>query len=355
VSLTLAVHGVGLSSSLGGAAQACAAARARLSRSRPLLDPPRFDAEGNPDPIVAHIVPEVGDGFQGTGRLVMLAQRAAADLRRNLPDLGARVGLFLVTSDYRLRDSEAIAAGALTSEDSDDGPDHAAIARAIVQTLGVPMITTEHVVQGPIGLGEALSRAGEALARRTIDLAIIGAIDSLVDEASIDWLTAAGRLKSARHSDGVMPGEAAAFVALAREGDAGKTYAFTIHAQVESPRPAWRSPAPRAVPDGLRAVLVDVAGQTPLWLFSDLNGEPFRFAQLAAARTFLAQQGRLVTAEETPAAAFGDTGACSGFLALLFFLHGHARGSAKAESGLMICASDTGGRMSLLMQRIGRG
>lgn len=355
MSLTLTVQGVGLSSSLGGAAQACAAARARLSRAKPLPDPPRFDVAGNPDPIVAHSVPEVGDGFQGTGRLVMLARRAAADLRLNLPDLGARVGLFLVTSDYRLRDSEAIAAGELTSNDSEAGPDLAAIARAIVQALGVPMIVTEHVVQGSIGLGEALSRAGDALAQQTIDLAIIGAVDSLVDEASIDWLTAAGRLKSARHSDGVMPGEAAAFVALAREGDVGKTYAFAIHAQTEAARAAWRSPAPRASSDGLRAALADGAAQTPLWLFSDLNGEPFRFSILAAARTFLAQRGMIVSAEEAPAAAFGDTGACSGFLAVLLFLHGHARGSAKAESGLMLCAGDTGGRMTLRIQRIGRG
>lgn len=346
VDAAFTVLGVGLSSSLGGARQACAAARARLTRPRLIGDPPRFDHEGNPDPVTVHLVDEVGEGFQGTGRLVVLAQRAAADLRCRAPALQGRIGLFLVTADDR--GLEEAAGG-----DPADGlppVDREALAHGLVQALGVPVGSVEHIALGSSGCTAALARAGAMLADGRIDLAILGAVDSLVDHASLRWLTAVDRLKGVRRTDGLVPGEAAVLVALGRRGDGGDVFRFLGEAELEPPRPAWRAPqAPR--PDCVRTALANVATETPLWLFPDINGERFRFAQLGAVSTLLARQGRRVVAEDAPAAAFGDTGACAAMLALLLVLHGHARGNARAGTGLIICASDTGGCMALVVQR----
>src|SRR5438105_8639026 len=70
---------------------------------------------------------------------------------------------------------------------------------------------------GHTGFAEALAVAVRELQRNDVDLALVGGIDSLVDEPSLKWLKLTGRLKGEANPIGLEPGESAAFLAVERE------------------------------------------------------------------------------------------------------------------------------------------
>src|SRR5687767_10747559 len=68
---------------LGGAVQACAAARAGMTRPTALPDFQVFDeVEVEPGPLTVHALPGL-EGFQGDARKALLAAGALDDLLRN--------------------------------------------------------------------------------------------------------------------------------------------------------------------------------------------------------------------------------------------------------------------------------
>src|SRR4051812_18064730 len=99
------ITSVGLCSSLGGAVQACAAARAGISRPSDVeltaFDRDKEDAV----PITGHPVPGL-TSFRGKGRLIGLAEQAITDLVLRTPGLQAAtdIGFHLCLTDQeRLR------------------------------------------------------------------------------------------------------------------------------------------------------------------------------------------------------------------------------------------------------------
>lgn len=355
VAIDLRVVGTGLASSLGTARQACAAARAGLSRPLSLVDRPRFDRAGSPDPITAHVITEMGEGFQGLGRLVVLAQRAVADLKRCLSIHSGRVGLFLVLPDRRLLGIDPDAPEAVVPDQVVEDEFMIAIARAVASSLEIKLAHVERIDLGAIGTFSALSQAEAAITSGSIDLAVVGAIDSLVDGEALEWLARARRLKSSERSDGLFPGEGAAFVAFAAPAaEAAGSYHIAYQVEPEPAHAAWRKHGGRGWLPLLGAVLSDVPTSDPLRVLSDANGEAFRFVHLGAVRTHLGRLGRVVAAEDMPATRFGDTGSCAPLLALLLFLHGQERGVGKGEVGLILCAADLGGRAAASIRFRGR-
>ena len=66
-------------------ANACAAARAGLSRARELSFVVVDEETGEPAGVTGHPIAGLSDGFQGPGRVARVLQLALADIKRNLP------------------------------------------------------------------------------------------------------------------------------------------------------------------------------------------------------------------------------------------------------------------------------
>ncbi|MFA7060331.1 MAG: hypothetical protein WC156_05880, partial [Pedobacter sp.] len=67
---------------------------------------------------------------------------------------------------------------------------------------------------GNTGVTEALNKAIEELLSGVINVAIVGGVDSLLGENTLNWLTDTGRLKTLEMATGLQPGEASAFIVL---------------------------------------------------------------------------------------------------------------------------------------------
>src|SRR5690606_2745134 len=76
--------------------------------------------------------------------------------------------------------------------------------------------------RGRAGVFAALDRAGELLRRGEHRLALVGAVDSLVDPATVRQLSDRGLLLSRANLDGRIVGEAAGFLLVERPGAAGE-------------------------------------------------------------------------------------------------------------------------------------
>ncbi|HEY8086721.1 MAG TPA: hypothetical protein VIF09_02720 [Polyangiaceae bacterium] len=82
----------------------------------------------------------------------------------------------------------------------------------------VAEVTIETVARGEAGPGLRLTAACEQLARREVDVVLLGGAHSDYDPAIIERLSTLGRLFGAGNINGVIPGELAAFVLLATPG-----------------------------------------------------------------------------------------------------------------------------------------
>lgn len=82
-----------------------------------------------------------------------------------------------------------------------------------VPNVQAPLCAT--VQQGHDGFIGLLPTARKLLEAGEVDLCLVGGVDSAIDLEYLDWLDACDRLKSRQHPFGSMPGEGAAFCALA--------------------------------------------------------------------------------------------------------------------------------------------
>ncbi|WAS97363.1 3-oxoacyl-ACP synthase [Nannocystis punicea] len=98
---------------------------------------------------------------------------------------------------------------------------------------------------GRIGFFRCLAAAREVLAEtRVPKWVVVGAVDSLVDPATLEALAADGRLLGDRNPDGIIPGEAAGFVVLANTAAVARARTLVLAriaalAEAREPLPAW--------------------------------------------------------------------------------------------------------------------
>lgn len=72
---------------------------------------------------------------------------------------------------------------------------------------------------GEHSLLHGLARAAEWLRRGSVGMCIVGGVDTYLTRTALHELEQQGRLKTSRNSDGVIPGEAACFVAVTQAED----------------------------------------------------------------------------------------------------------------------------------------
>src|SRR6185436_13905781 len=104
--------------------------------------------------------------------------------------------------------------------------------------LHAPQTSLETVARGPAGPGFALQGVYDALARGSIEAAVLGGVHTDYDPARVRALAQAGRLFKPDNLDSIIPGELAAFVVLMRP-DIARMYKLAPLAQLFSVATAY--------------------------------------------------------------------------------------------------------------------
>jgi 3-oxoacyl-[acyl-carrier-protein] synthase-1 len=258
----------------------------------------------------------------GTERLLELALPAAREAMAGAGPArngGARIGLYVGTDEH---------------------DDPAPLLEALKGVLGGAV---GPVVAVPAGRAAALAAFSAALAdlrEGTIPGALVGGVDSLIRGPVLARLESAGILKSESVPQGVIPGEAAAFVHI-ENGDAARNRGARILGRLlsggmdEEPAAGTKEPnRAEGLTRALQRVCRDAGGlSAPPLVICDLNGDRYRALEwaMASVRTLGRLHGDLEIWH--PADCIGDCGAASGAVnavwAVVSFLKGYA-GSDRA-------------------------
>ena len=376
---TLAITGAGMVSSLGlDIVTACAAARAGLVRTQLLdyfsvLSPDDFDSIA----LSVHQAPFVTNGFEGPMRLVRLLQAAFEDLINQTGEKGppsTQTGFYLSLPD-RLRvhtaldlvegddDRNALCQSAANSEDCPwSGDTVGYLLQQATKFAGwqgdayVQSFTTS----GHTGAIEAIRAAAIDLREKRIRCAIIGAVDSLVEETTLSWLDYRGRLKAPDMACGIQPGEAAAMLVVEPVDQAGNRdvpVLATLYEVREGLEPEPFSSGKHPSGKGLIDVIVPLMkaaecgqGQPP-WFISDQNGEVYRAMEWGLAVTRLTSMFPAFARGTVwyPAASFGETGSATGALSLCLAARAFTQNYAIGKRAIILSTSDGPERAGLLI------
>lgn len=228
-------------------------------------------------------------------------------------------------------------------------------------TQHAPQATLETSIRGPAGLGFVLQGVLDALARGTIEAAIIGGVHTDYDPARVRALAESGRLFKTDNLDSIIPGELGAFFVIVRP-EVARTYKltplaqlFTVATAFDKMRPDNDEPAFEAI--GL-TVAVRKAG-APLadaklragWLLTDLTFETHR---LFEHQSMIVRTQPLWTEPqqwEPPALRMGALGAAAMPLHVILAAEGWRRGWAPHSVAFSCAGSDGGERAALLLSK----
>jgi 3-oxoacyl-[acyl-carrier-protein] synthase-1 len=199
----------------------------------------------------------------------------------------------------------------------------------------------------------------EALERAALDdTAIVGAVDSLLDDDTLAWLRRTMRLKTKGLAAGIVPGEAAVLFLLSRRaayGALGTVEAVAFDAE-ERPLESAQSPLGRGLARVVGRLAQQAAwpGQERAWIVSDHNGEPYAAADWGWAQHRLAGSVLPDDAETWfPAVSFGDTGGAGAAAAMMCAIAAWKRGYAPAARCAIMACQDDGRRAGLMLSAPG--
>lgn len=348
-------------SSLGhDARHACAAARAGLSRRTESDYVVLAGDDGQPGGLNAHCVPELTTGFEGLPRLVQLATGAVRDLASRKSDLTSTddsLAVYLSVCDLRRQYSdlelvadEAIRKSMQEAAESDEGgiEDETILRRfghAIAAGAGLRQPPPIRFVgkAGHTGFAEASAAAMTDLVGGAVKHALVLAVDSLVEESTISWLDATGRLTTPSFAVGLEPGEAAVGVLLEDASAVGSQPVTRLDRVKLGEESGER--ATGELPSGkVLAELLLEAASDPVsspWIIIDHNGEYARAMEWGGTLNHLRKRGLPIetSTASMPAISFGDTGAASGGVALCFALNAFERGYHHSSEALIASCS----------------
>lgn len=377
---TASIIGAGLVTALGyDAPTVCAGARAGLNRAGVIEHyGVRSEVAGDPEAVVGHQASLLTRGFEGEARLVRLAQGGLADLLAQTPELDwqTRGHQFYVSLPDARRTREGArlivdddARRALAERQSQLPPDQAAAtnkaraerilrrAAALVQ-WPIPPVLRFQTFSGHAGGIEAARAALADLQTGVTEIAVLLAVDSLLDEDTLDWLQQMGRLKCDGAPAGFQPGEAAVAIALtARPAPTDQLLGLvrsTAFTQEQRTLIGGDTAAGEALTEVIAGCWGTDRGESP-WLITDQNGEVYRATDWGHAAVRL--RARFESFADPvlwyPSISFGDTGAASALAGICMAVHAWGRNYAPATTALIAAASDGAGRAALRLECAG--
>ncbi len=354
----------------------CAAARAGLVRSTPIEHyAARSPVEGDIEAVIGHQAGFLTRGFEGETRLVRLVQGALSDLLLqsagvidwngherfyvSLPDAHRPwSGLELIANDAaRQRRADAYFERQ-RDEAEDDAWGNTATARRIVgrgaaaaNWPGGEVVPAFVSVAGHAGGLQAVAAALRDLASGATHTTVVLGVESWLDETTLEWLDATGRLKRDAMPVGFQPGEAGVAIALATKAVVRpSTIIRGVVSEAHEPRALFSGAS--TVGEALAQVVAQAWAAAPEhvpWVISDQNGEVYRatdwgHAMVRLRAKFAAFADPIVW---YPAVTFGDLGAASALAGICVANRAWLRRYAPARSALIVAASDGPSRAAL--------
>jgi len=354
----LAITGLGMVTPVGLSVEAsCAALRAGITRFTPVFGKYIDDEKGNPVPASGGRVPlewfhggPVEDEYPGheawklpmpppshafvtpgAQRLVELAIPAASEAwtAARLADRAPRaIGLYLGV------------------DDAENGRN---VIDALTKHLGVTFAVERVDALGRAAALAAMHRAARHLREGRIDVALVGGIDSWVRAEAIERLVDTGRLRDDDHPQGIIPGEAAAFVVLEATPPTGvRPLAWLAGSGVAEEPTAGTEEASEGVgiTQALRKALAGTGIEAFPRVVCDLNGDRYRAMEWGYGLVRVlgglqpADGGPASNEAWHPADCIGDTGAASGLVNLSWAVTAMRKGYGRSREGLVWGASD---------------
>jgi 3-oxoacyl-[acyl-carrier-protein] synthase-1 len=209
--------------------------------------------------------------------------------------------------------------------------------------------------------GLAALRDGiDRIARGQDRICVVGGVDTYLHFGTIRWLDEGRRLAREGTRAGFPPGEAAAFVAIAREEEL-RRHQLRPLARVNAVA-CMRESQPFDADEGLQGkVLAEVieaatsglpAEQEISDTYGDINGERPRTEDWGFALMRTTRRFRDGTAYVTPVGSCGDVGAASGVLGCVLAVEAWRRGYAHGSRALVWAGSWNGLRGAALLERV---
>jgi 3-oxoacyl-[acyl-carrier-protein] synthase-1 len=331
----LAIIGSGAITAVGlTTAQTCAAIRAGISgfKETSLFHSPLQPVIGAPAPLDVPF--RFGRSFE---RLLAMATHALRECLIASRIEPSRSALFLcIRERYRI--------------DPELGVIEAELRRAIERELQISFNSYSSVLaEGNAGAFRALQRAGDLLSSGKVEHCVVGGVDSLINLHDLKRFEATYRIKRAGVSQGFIPGEGAAFVALCtskkRPGSSGTVLGVGLASEGDNAivlRDGY--PTGKALQQALeRAVQdADVPEAAITLRISDLNGESYRGVESMIAENRFYRTRREHMEIWHPADCVGEIGAAAGALLLVVALNGILRGYAPGSPVMCEASSDMG-------------
>ena len=363
--LSLAVTGLGALSPVGLSAPAtCAALRAGVARLGPVFSflvdgelvagvpavggrvplewfaggPEEIDWAGHRRFAVAEPPPPETWIPGGPTRLIDLARPAAREAWRHagLESRESRWGLYL-------------------GLDGADEPEP--VVRCVRDATGSTPTTVHVQTTGRASALVAMRQAAKDFLAGTIDAALVGGVDSRIRPEAMAAIQDSGQLRSASRPQGVLPGEAAGFVALESHAPPGRTALATVQCVVTDDEPTVGTETPNVARGLTRALRKARLAAPPLRVrplaVCDLNGDRYRAMEwgMASMRAFADLSGSVFLWH--PADCIGDAGAGLGGLNLVWAAAALAKGYAPTDQVMVWGASDGPDRAAAILAAAG--
>jgi 3-oxoacyl-[acyl-carrier-protein] synthase-1 len=213
-------------------------------------------------------------------------------------------------------------------------------------------LPVQYFMQGNAAAFHALSAAARILQQDPQAQCIVGAVDSLLDETTLDWFELSGRLKSETYgrNQGFPPGEGVGFFLVESEHAArvrrhqAAARILAVGLAEEANTALTQTPTTaEGMSIALRQVLQHVAPESIAAVFSDMNGEFYRAKEWANASTRCFQHGPRERELWHPAEYFGDVGSAWGALSINLGASFLAKGVLR-EAVLCVASDDHGAR-----------
>ncbi|MBZ9776996.1 hypothetical protein [Mesorhizobium sp. CO1-1-8] len=227
---------------------------------------------------------------------------------------------------------------------------------AVMSATGQKFHVASRAIDGgaaaSIGL---LERALEMMEQQGVGQVLLGGVDSLVNDTDFARLGRAGRLKGADNAQGLVPGEAAAFVRLTPKPEGKARVHAAIHgvglAQEQDSVLSERYSQGRALLGALRDA---VSGSGPSepdidFVISNGNGERYGGWEQLIARPRFYRTRREILPTAYPAMTIGDIGSAAGALALMLAADSLLKDYAPGPTAVCELASENGLRAAAVM------
>lgn len=203
---------------------------------------------------------------------------------------------------------------------------------------------------------ELLRLARELLMRPDVPGCLVCGVDSYINATSLLWLEQQWRLKHEDHSNGVIPGEAAAVVYVQREPSSVESMVQVIGLGFGQEEATVISEEPLlglGLTGATRAALAEARLQLHEmdYRLSDATGESYGFKELALVVARLHRVWKPEVPHWHCADSIGDTGAAAGICQLVIAFHAFRQGYAFGDRAICFTSATSEDRAVAVLQR----